>query len=111
MGNKPLPQDRITYESYHKTLVIKHVDFEDAGEYQCEASNGVGRSKFHTTQIQVYAKHRFKTEPEIQLAAEGEEVVFVCEADGYPHPTIQWIHNGVSRFRCEKKLNKQAQGF
>ena len=41
------------------------------------------------------AKPRFKTEPEIQMAAEGEQVAFVCEADGKPPPNIQWIHNGV----------------
>ena len=29
------------------------------------------------------------------MAAESEEVAFVCEADGYPTPKIQWIHNGV----------------
>ena len=50
---KELPRDRITYENYGKTLVIKHVDFEDAGKYQCEASNRVGRPKTHTIQIQV----------------------------------------------------------
>ena len=44
---QPLPMDRITYENYGKTLVIKHVDFEDAGEYKCEASNGVGRPRYY----------------------------------------------------------------
>ena len=89
-----LPKDRIMYENYRKTLVIKHVDFEDAGRYQCTASNFAGRPKTHQIQVQVHAKPRFKVEPEIQNAAEGEEVVFECVADGYPTPEIQWIHNG-----------------
>ena len=29
------------------------------------------------------------------MAAEGEQVAFVCEADGKPPPNIQWIHNEV----------------
>ena len=61
-----LPNDRISFENYGKTLVIKHVDFEDAGNYQCQAFNGVGLSKSHVIAVQVQAKPRFKIEPEIQ---------------------------------------------
>ena len=28
-----LPQGRTTYDNYGKTLVIKHVDFDDEGEF------------------------------------------------------------------------------
>lgn len=89
-----MPKDRITYENYGKTLVIKHVDFEDAGQYQCQATNGVGQTQSQIIRVQVQAKPRFKVEPEIQNAAEGEEAIFECVADGYPTPTIHWIHNG-----------------
>ncbi len=40
------------------------------------------------------AKPRFLIEPEVQIAAEGETVVFECKADGVPSPEIKWIHNG-----------------
>ena len=72
------------------------MDFEDEGLYQCEATNGIGQnSKTHQIQVQVQAKPRFKIEPEIHNAAEGETAVFECIADGEPTPTIQWIHNGA----------------
>ena len=89
-----LPYGRTTFDNYGKTLILKHVDFEDAGDYTCEASNGVGLAKSHSVRLEVLAKPRFIIEPEIQTAAEGEEVSFECKADGYPAPEIKWIHNG-----------------
>jgi neuronal cell adhesion protein len=90
-----LPWERVSYDNYGKTLVIKHVDFEDAGEYSCEASNGVGLHKSHSIRLEVQAKPRFKVEPELQNAAEGEEIVFECQADGFPVPDIDWSQNGM----------------
>lgn len=89
-----LPWGRTTYDNYGKTLVVKHVDFEDAGDYTCEASNGVGIAKSYSIRLEVKAKPRFIKEPEYQTAAEGEEVTFECKADGIPTPEIKWIHNG-----------------
>jgi len=89
-----LPQGRTTYDNYGKTLVIKHVDFDDEGDYTCEASNGVGIAKSYSINLKVYAAPYFTKEPESQTAAEGENVVFECEAGGYPAPLIRWVHNG-----------------
>ena len=89
-----LPQGRTTYDNYGKTLVIKHVDFNDEGDYTCEASNGVGIAKSYSIQLKVYAQPYFTKEPESQTAAEGETVTFECEAEGYPAPQIKWVHNG-----------------
>lgn len=47
-----LPWGRTTYDNYGKTLVIKHVDLEDAGDYTCEASNGVGLAKSYSINLQ-----------------------------------------------------------
>ena len=62
-----LPWGRTTFDNYGKTLVIKHVDFADAGDYTCEASNGVGLAKSHSIELKVLAKPRFILEPEIQV--------------------------------------------
>lgn len=90
-----LPQGRTNYDNYGKTLVIEHVDFEDEGDYTCEASNGVGIAQSYSIQLTVYAAPFFKKEPQSQTAAEGEDVMFECEAGGFPSPRIIWIHNGV----------------
>ena len=65
-----LPQGRTTYDNYGKTLVIKHVDFNDEGDYTCEASNGVGLAQSYSIQLKVYAQPYFTKEPESQTAAE-----------------------------------------
>ena len=70
------------------------MDFEDAGDYTCEASNGVGIAKSYSINLEVFAEPKFITEPETAVAMEGEEVSFECKADGYPVPEIKWIHNG-----------------
>ena len=51
-------------------------------------------AKSYSINLEVLAKPRFIIEPEIQTAAEDEEVSFECKADGFPAPEIKWIHNG-----------------
>jgi len=89
-----LPQGRTEYDNYGKTLVIRHVDFDDEGNYTCEASNGVGIAESYTINLKVYATPYFTKEPKSQIVAEGEDVIFECEAGGYPAPLIKWVHNG-----------------
>jgi len=106
-GGTPLPQtvwskngklikasDRITQGNYGKSLVIKHVNFEDEGKYTCEASNGVGSAQSYTINLQVMAVPYFTVEPEFVNAAEDETVEIRCEASGVPVPEIKWIFNG-----------------
>ncbi|XP_046388931.1 neuroglian isoform X2 [Ischnura elegans] len=89
-----LPPERTTQGNYGKTLIIKHVNFEDAGTYGCEASNGVGEAKSHAVSLTVLAAPYFTVVPQVALAAEEEEVTFRCEASGEPKPQISWIYNG-----------------
>ncbi|XP_068206070.1 LOW QUALITY PROTEIN: neuroglian-like [Palaemon carinicauda] len=90
-----LPIERVDYENYGKTLVIRYVDFEDEGQYECEASNGVGVAKSYSMNVQVQAIPYFEKEPEVENKAEGETAVFYCEAGGRPPPDHRWIYNGM----------------
>nr|CAD7598606.1 unnamed protein product [Timema genevievae] len=107
-GGTPLPQtvwnkdgqpihssDRTSQGNYGKSLLIKHVDFEDQGSYTCEVSNGVGSAQSYSINLKVNAAPYFTLEPEIINAAEDETVEFRCEASGEPKPQIKWIRNGV----------------
>ncbi|XP_076060460.1 neuroglian isoform X2 [Oratosquilla oratoria] len=90
-----LPLDRVSYDNYAKTLVIQYVDYDDAGTYECEASNGVGIAKSYTMTVKVQAVPYFTVEPEIQNKAEGETAEFHCEAKGIPTPRYRWMYNGM----------------
>ncbi|KAF4518843.1 hypothetical protein B566_EDAN006694 [Ephemera danica] len=90
----PLPLDRVSQGNYGKSLIIKHVTFEDQDNYNCEATNGVGQAKSYSIDLKVLAAPYFTVEPEIVNAAEGETVEFTCAASGVPEPQISWIHNG-----------------
>ena len=48
-----IPFERVTKDNYGKTLVINYVDFHDSGTYECQASNGVGRAKSYTINVEV----------------------------------------------------------
>lgn len=106
-GGTPLPQivwskdgvvlqssDRITQGNYGKSLIIRHVTFDDRGAYTCEASNGVGSAKSNSVSLDVLAIPYFTIEPQVKNAAEDETVEFKCEAAGVPEPKIEWIYNG-----------------
>uniref|UniRef100_A0A2P2I497 Neuroglian-like n=1 Tax=Hirondellea gigas TaxID=1518452 RepID=A0A2P2I497_9CRUS len=90
-----LPFDRVEYENYGKTLVIRYADFQDSGQYECEASNGVGMAKTRSMRVEVKAIPYFTVEPEIQNKAEGETAEFYCNATGVNRPTQHWIYNGM----------------
>ncbi|XP_030756282.1 neuroglian isoform X2 [Sitophilus oryzae] len=106
-GGTPLPQtvwskdgkilrstDRVTQGNYGKSLIIKIVDFDDAGTYTCEVSNGVGESQSYSIHLKVYAVPYFIEEPKVITAAEDETAEFKCIAGGVPEPEIKWIFNG-----------------
>uniref|UniRef100_A0A8D8XH54 Neuroglian n=2 Tax=Cacopsylla melanoneura TaxID=428564 RepID=A0A8D8XH54_9HEMI len=88
------PSDRISQGNYGKSLIIKHVDFDDQGKYTCDVSNGVGEARSYSIDVNVMAAPYFTVEPEIYNKAEEETVTFRCEAEGLPKPEIKWVHNG-----------------
>ncbi|XP_063870133.1 neuroglian-like isoform X1 [Scylla paramamosain] len=89
------PHERVDFENYGKTLVIRYVDFEDEGTYECEASNGVGVAKSYSMNVEVQAIPYFVEEPEVANKAEGETAEFHCKAWGKPPPKQYWIYNGM----------------
>lgn len=93
-GQRIRPSDRVTEGNYGKSLIIKHVNFDDNGVYACDVSNGVGSAQSYSINLEVLSVPYFTLEPEIINAAEDETVEFRCEASGVPEPEIRWIHNG-----------------
>ncbi|KAL1110491.1 hypothetical protein AAG570_008019, partial [Ranatra chinensis] len=95
-NGRPLqPSERVSQGNFGKSLIIKHVEFEDEGTFTCDVSNGVGDAKSYSMKLQVMAVPYFTKEPEMINAAEGETVELKCAASGVPEPQIKWIHNGL----------------
>ncbi|XP_060035796.1 roundabout homolog 3 [Erinaceus europaeus] len=87
-----LPASRYEMRSNH-TLWMTHVRPEDEGTYTCVAENSVGHAEASGT-LTVHVPPQLVTEPEDQMAAPGESVVFQCETKGNPPPAVFWQKEG-----------------
>ncbi|XP_054744104.1 protein sax-3 [Anastrepha obliqua] len=91
-GNMPLRRVHILED---RSLKLDDVTLEDMGEYSCEADNAVG-SITATGTLTVHAPPKFIIRPKNQLVEIGDEVLFECQASGYPKPTLYWSVEGNS---------------
>lgn len=90
-----LSEGRMTIDEFGQELTISDVQFEDAGEYQCIASNSVGDDR-STAFITVEAAPYFAAPPSDETKGPGEEVTIECRASGVPAPTVDLLVNGQS---------------
>ncbi|XP_049327571.1 neurofascin homolog (chicken) a isoform X9 [Astyanax mexicanus] len=88
-----LPERKVKFESFNKTLRIVSVSEEDSGEYVCMASNKIGSIR-HSISVQVKAAPYWLHKPTNLVLAPGENGQLVCLASGNPKPTIEWLVNG-----------------
>lgn len=78
-------------EKYAGTILISNVTFEDAGEYECRASNVAGEVSI-TSSIHVQQPPIIRILPELQelTITEGDELKLECFAEGLPAPSVRW---------------------
>lgn len=78
-------------EKYPGTILISNITFEDAGQYECRASNIAGESS-QTSAIHVQQPPIIRILPDTQewTITEGDELKLECFAEGEPSPTVQW---------------------
>ncbi|XP_031635070.1 basement membrane-specific heparan sulfate proteoglycan core protein isoform X6 [Contarinia nasturtii] len=96
------PLSQRVEEKYAGTILISNITFEDAGQYECRASNLVGTAS-QTSAINVQQAPIIRIIPEIQewTITEGDELKLECSAEGSPPATVQWKRpdrNGVEQF-------------
>ncbi|CAG5127983.1 unnamed protein product, partial [Candidula unifasciata] len=94
--NKSLP-DRAQMKSFAQELEISDMQFEDAGGYQCWATNEVsgGGRIYRMFNIRVNSKPYFVQAPQDMEVGVGGNVEFSCVAMGVPTPDIDWYIDGV----------------
>uniref|UniRef100_A0A2C9KWE9 Neuroglian n=1 Tax=Biomphalaria glabrata TaxID=6526 RepID=A0A2C9KWE9_BIOGL len=89
--------DRVNTKSFAQELQITNLQFEDAGTYECWATNSVSQDrKYRTFNIRVNARPYFLEEPKDIEVGVGADVMFTCLAGGVPEPSIEWFVNGES---------------
>ncbi|TMW49609.1 hypothetical protein DOY81_005313 [Sarcophaga bullata] len=91
-GNMPLRRVTVLED---RSLKLDDITLDDMGEYTCEADNAVGSITATGTLI-VHAPPKFTIRPKNQLVEVGDEVLFECQASGYPKPTVYWSLEGNS---------------
>ncbi|XP_060765997.1 neurofascin homolog (chicken) a isoform X3 [Neoarius graeffei] len=88
-----LPERKVKFENFNKTLCIVPVSDEDSGDYICMASNKIGSIR-HTISVQVKAAPFWLHKPSNLVLAPNENGQLQCLASGNPKPSIQWLVNG-----------------
>jgi hypothetical protein len=111
-------------EDYPGVITLREATIEDAGTYECSASNPAGTTSLSTS-IEIQQVPTITMSPDSQVieVTEGDELRFTCAATGIPTPSIQikvpegsGIREPIARagLRPEASLNhagiKRSQG-
>ncbi|RXG52327.1 Neuroglian [Armadillidium vulgare] len=96
---KEISDTRYYVQNFGQTLVLKDTQLEDAGEYECLASNGVGKNKSYKIRVNVDVVPKFKKEfdSQAQVVQEGTTVSLSCEIleAAAANPTYEWFFNSA----------------
>ncbi|XP_061474573.1 neural cell adhesion molecule L1-like protein isoform X2 [Rhineura floridana] len=99
--------DRGVTENFGKILKIEQAAADDAGLYECIAKNALGETK-HQFTVGVEEPPTWVMKPKSGVYGIGESFVLLCQAIGYPEPTIKWKVNGMPPDETEIKSNRAA---
>ncbi|KAL7036766.1 hypothetical protein ACKWTF_008935 [Chironomus riparius] len=102
---------RIT-EDYPGVITLRDAKLDDAGVYECRASNIAGETSLSTT-LEIQQQPSIKLYPDIQSfdLTEGDELKFNCIATGTPTPTVTIKSpDGVPRMEVRTSEIHRDQG-
>nr|CAB3254668.1 basement membrane-specific heparan sulfate proteoglycan core protein-like [Phallusia mammillata] len=87
-----LPLNRAT--DFDGILHITNVDLSDSGTYMCTGSSMYGIAQESATlrviQVDDAATPVVVVTPNNQSVMKGDDVIFYCNAEGYPDPEVEW---------------------
>ena len=85
--------DRISQQPGRGTLVITQPRDDDIGQYQCFATNELGRATSNSVFVRKSELNNFSHEDTVtQTISEGDPVGLPCQPpDGYPAPEVYWM--------------------
>ncbi|KAG8228351.1 hypothetical protein J437_LFUL006802, partial [Ladona fulva] len=88
----PLPKELgilIKKDDFSSTLAIPVVTLSHGGNYTCVARNQAKESR-QSSSLVVSVPPRWVREPHDQNVTVGGSVIFECQAEGFPTPTVVW---------------------
>ncbi|CAB0030178.1 unnamed protein product, partial [Trichogramma brassicae] len=90
--------DLSSFDSRYQTvaassLLIKDLNEDDTGSYQCRAANSIDTLDA-VAELSVQVAPRFIKRPQDKEASESQDLEFECEIYGKPQPSITWLKNG-----------------
>ena len=76
----------------NSSITFYDISPNDAGAYNCEASNKRGKTVSNVTIVRVHSRPSMTAEPQDVTTKDTstEMAFFVCNATGTPEPTVQW---------------------
>ncbi|KAJ8358884.1 hypothetical protein SKAU_G00154090 [Synaphobranchus kaupii] len=104
-----LSASRTTKENHGRWLSFENISENDAGEYECLATNSLGTAT-HSFTVSVEAAPHWTKQPESQMYAPGETVRLHCEANGIPTPNISWSINGNAISGIDQDNRRRVHG-
>ncbi|XP_050698565.1 hemicentin-2-like isoform X1 [Eriocheir sinensis] len=104
------PNTRVTTRNYGRTLVFADTQLEDAGEYECVATNGVGPEKSSVTRVEVEQRPVLQEPLASQTVREGDTVTFTCETNSTGDVTYTWMLNGRRLSPRDRHLRRTIEG-
>jgi len=98
-------QHKITFGStinnlFYRGEVLEFIAIKgaDRGLYRCSAENGIGKNAHHTIDVKVEFSPLVTTSRPFQGQSLTHYADLDCHVEGYPTPSVVWLHNGVELF-------------
>ncbi|XP_018799863.1 PREDICTED: basement membrane-specific heparan sulfate proteoglycan core protein isoform X11 [Bactrocera latifrons] len=90
-------------------IMIREIQLEDSGDYECIAQNDVGRATV-VQKVTVMSPPVITLEPndEYLSLTEGDELKVICTATGVPSPIVQWVDDTTEFNRGLPPTHNQA---
>lgn len=89
-GKEIIESDRIKLFP-NTTLYIPKAEESDVGEYTCKHGGMVEEKTFNVVELSLS-----KNLPKSTTVLENDKLSLTCQADGNPHPIVQWLKDGES---------------
>ncbi|XP_049312047.1 basement membrane-specific heparan sulfate proteoglycan core protein isoform X32 [Bactrocera dorsalis] len=93
-------------------IMIREIQLEDSGDYECIAQNDVGRVTV-VQKVNVMLPPVITLEPndEYLSLTEGDELKVICTATGVPSPIVQWVDDTTEFNRGLPPSPQHSQAF